>query len=245
MTNSIVLAHKEKHVGILTLNNPNKCNVINPDLIVAFQSHFHTLQSDTDIHVILIHGAGKHFCAGADLQHMKKMATASESENERDALWLTQLFQLINTCEKPTIAYAHGHTFGGGLGLLAASDIVIADTQAKFCFPEVKIGLLPATIAPFVVRRIGYQFAKYHMLLSDMFDAETALKIGLIDQIAETSASFDDAKALALSISQHDLRALSATKQWLQTLHPLDKTQIETGAQLLAHARTLALVSKT
>lgn len=238
MSNAIVTKTIQDHIGIITLNYPEKCNAINPELIYLFQEHFHALHDDKKVSAIVINGNGKHFCAGADIRQMQKMTEASESENARDAQWLMQLFDMIHQSEKTTLCYAHGHTFGGGLGILAACDIVIAAPSAKFCFPEVKIGIIPATIAPFVTQRIGYQAAKYHMLTATPFDVQTALAIRLVDQLDDKNNGLETALATAQQITQNDANALAVTKQWLNTLHPLEKNLSNQAPKLLAEIRT-------
>ena len=238
MTTQIVLKTVKDNIGIITLNNPKKCNVINPDLIYLFQEHFHALSEDSNVDVIIINGNGKHFCAGADLNHMNKMASSSESENQRDALWLSQLFELIYSASKPTICCAHGHVFGGGLGIMAASDIVIADPNSSFCFPEVKIGLIPATIAIFILQRIGYQHAKRLMLTADIFDSKYAMHIGLADKISSEDEVLNAGLKIAAQLKNNDKKAIMATKKLLNTLQPIDKDQLTQAADLLAQIRT-------
>ena len=237
MSEQIVLKKIENNIGIITLNNPKKCNVINPALIYLFQEHFHELINNKKVHTIIIHGKGKHFCGGADLRHMHKMATASETENKRDALWFSQLFELIHNSEKPTICCVHGHIYGGGIGILAACDIVVSDSGAKFCFPEVKIGLVPATIGLFVTQRIGYQHAKHLMLTAEVFDTETAKDIGLINRISLEDNVLDAGLKIANQLIKNDKHALIETKAWLNKIQPINSNLLFDAANLLAEIR--------
>src|SRR3989338_4964695 len=162
---------------------------------------------------------------------LKKMSTVSYDENLQDAKKLAELFYTIYSCEKPTICFAHGKAIGGGLGLLAASDIAIAAPDAGFCFSEVKIGLIPAVISPFVTQRIGYQAAKYEMMTAELFDAQKALKIGLIDKDDQDAMGLAE---IMLANSQH---AMQEIKAWLNKLKPITQEQVNQAAELLASIR--------
>lgn len=224
------------HIGFITLNNPNKSNAINPDLRDELIAAYQSFDKNPNVRIIILNGNGKHFCAGADLTHMEKMKTVSNTENLTDAKQFAQLFHTIYSCEKPTICCAHGKIIGGGLGLLAACDIAIATHDARFCFSEVKVGLVPATIAPYVTQRIGYQFAKYSMMTAELFDAQKAWKIGLIDHTTHLTP-IDFAVTLAESMLHNNQNAMQETKKWLHTLRPITVTQIEQSAAKLAMMR--------
>ena len=235
MTSPIIIAQKNT-VGLITLNHLEKHNCLSPLMMHALCDAYQSLEKNNDVHVIILNANGKNFCSGADLDHMKAMAKASDQENLQDAKKLAQFFNAIYLCKKPTICCVHGNSLGGALGLIAAHDIAIATSDAEFCFPEVKVGLMPATIAPFVTQRMGYQHAKLHMLLAKPFSAKKAQEIRLIDYVCEDNAvAF--ALSLAESLSKNNLKAMQSTKQWLQTLFPITAEQLNRAAELLAAIR--------
>lgn len=232
-----VLLSIENNIAIITLNFPEKHNILNPDMILMLSQAYKTAMHQEEAHVIVVKANGKHFCAGADLSHMLAMGNAPFEENLADAKTLSELFYLIYACRKPTIAYVQGNIRGGGLGLCATHDIVIAEKNTTFCFTEVKLGLLPAVISPFILQRMSYQATKYLMLNADVFNADTAQHLQLIDHVADTTEGFAQAMKLAEKLSLYPSPALSKTKHWLQTLHPVTKAQLEESAYQLAHAR--------
>lgn len=233
---SIISTESHNHIGFITLNNPEKHNTINPALINALLAAYHDFENNPSIKVIILHANGKHFCAGGDLQHMDSMKKATPEENLADAKRFAQFFYTIYACKKPTICCVHGKIMGGGIGLMAAHDIVIAEKNAEFCFTEVKIGLMPATITPLIARRIGMHHAKIHMMGAQLFSADTALTISLVDHLTE-NAPLDHANNIAKLLCDNNLNSMQKTKQWLQELYPITQTQLDQGAQYLADFR--------
>lgn len=230
MTATLITQIQNK-IGFITLNNPDKSNAITTDLRDTLITTYHCFDKNPTVNMIVLTGNGKNFCTGADLNNMEKMKTVSYEDNLKDAQALAELFYTIYCCEKPTICFAHGKTMGGGLGLLAASDFAISTADATFSFPEVKIGLMPAVISPYILRRIGNQPSKYWMLTAETFDAETALKINLIDRVDE------NATALAESLLQNSQHAMIATKKWLKKSKPIFTDQVNRAAIQLANIR--------
>lgn len=169
-------------VAHITLNRPDHHNAMNQTMLVQLIEHFKTLHNTPSIKAVVLKGNGKSFCAGADLSHMKKIATFSKSENVEDAMYLSDMLELLNTMPAPTIACAHGAVMGGGLGLLSACDIVIVEEQTKFAFSEVKLGIIPAMISPYVVKAIGIRHARRYFLTGERFNTVDALRIGLAHQ---------------------------------------------------------------
>lgn len=228
-----ITARIQDKIGLITLNNPNKSNamdvVMRDDLIQTYQE----FEKNPDVRIIVLIGSGKNFCTGADLKHMYHMTQALPEENYADAKKYAELYHVIYRCVKPTLCFAHGKIMGGGLGLLAASDIAIATATAQFCFSEVRIGLVPAVISPYVTQRIHFQSAKYVMTTAEDFDSEKALKIGLIDHIADHPKVL----LLAKSLLNNSQLAMEEMKKWLQTLRPITTEQIEQTTQLLAKMR--------
>lgn len=170
-------------VATITLNRPDVHNAFNRAMMVELTELFEALNIDDAIRVMVMRGAGKSFCAGADLEEMKVSKTATHAENAAHAEMLSNLFSTINACSKPVISVVHGAAFGGGTGLAAVSDVVIASDDATFGLTEVKLGLIPAVIAPYVLAKIGESHARDLFLSGRKFNAEHALKIGLAHHI--------------------------------------------------------------
>jgi methylglutaconyl-CoA hydratase len=170
-------------VATVTMARPEVHNAFNEALIAELHAAFTELAADDGVRVIVLAGEGKSFSVGADLTWMKRMAEASEAENREDAMKLTAMLRSVAECPKPVVARVHGGALGGGSGLTAASDVAIAAESAFFGFTEVRFGLAPATIAPYVIERIGPGAARSRFLLGERFDAQTALAIGLVYQV--------------------------------------------------------------
>jgi methylglutaconyl-CoA hydratase len=164
----------------ITFNKVEVHNAFDENLLIMLEQVLNEASQNPDVQVIILKGNGKNFSSGADLNWMKRMALYSEEENIKDALILAKAIYALYSIKKPTITIAHGATYGGGLGLIAASDIAIASNSAKFCFSEVKLGLIPAVISPYIIRAIGERQANRLFMSADLFDAKIALEIGLI-----------------------------------------------------------------
>jgi len=167
----------------LTLNRPEVRNAFNDELIAELSRSFS--QVPEGIRAVVLRGEGQSFCAGGDLEWMRKAAGYTEDENFRDALKLARLFRAIVECPAVVIASVQGAAFGGGCGLVAAADVAISSGETKFAFSEVRLGLIPATISPFVIDKIGRGHARALFATGEAFDADRALRIGLIHEIAE------------------------------------------------------------
>lgn len=165
----------------VSLNRPEVRNALNEELINALYEIFSTVSRE--IRVIVLSGEGTSFCAGGDLEWMKRAANYSEEENKQDAIRLAKMFQAIRNCHAVTIASLHGHVMGGGTGIVAACDIAIATEDTKFAFSEVKLGLIPATISPIVIDKIGKGHARALFVTGEVFEANHAFRIGLIHEV--------------------------------------------------------------
>jgi len=184
----------DRGIATVTLFRAEVHNAFNDDLIWELNNAFQILGDNEDVRAIVLTGAGKSFSAGADLNWMKAAAGYSEEQNMQDALRLSEMLSTLNTCPKPTIAIVNGAAFGGGVGLAACCDIAIAVDGAKFSLSEVKLGLTPATISPYVIAAIGERAARRYFLTAERFDAVEAKRIGLVH---ETAPSLQDAFSLA------------------------------------------------
>ena len=175
----------------VNLDRPEVRNALNADLIRELTAVFEWLNSRDDIRVIVVKGNGKAFCAGADLAYMKEMVNFSYNQNIADAEKLSKLFQTIYYCDKAVIVDVHGACIGGANGIIAAADIVIAEKTTKFAFSEVRLGITPATISPFVVSKIGNTAAKELMLTGRRFTADEAKTFGLVNVVVDEAEMVD------------------------------------------------------
>ncbi len=175
----------------INLDRPEVRNALNGELIRELTEAFDWLNSRDDIRVIILKGNGPAFCAGADLAYMKEMAGFSYNQNIADAEKLSKLFQTIYFCDKAVIVDVHGACIGGANGIIAAADIVIAERQTKFAFTEVRLGLTPATISPFVVSKIGNTAAKELMLTGRRFTADEARAFDLVNVVVDEAEMID------------------------------------------------------
>ncbi|WP_259411909.1 enoyl-CoA hydratase-related protein [Coxiella burnetii] len=229
----------ENSVCTLTLNRPDKHNAFNEQVIFELKCALQQADKEENNRVIIIKAEGSNFCAGADLNWMKRMAEFTREENEADALAFADLLQLLSRLSKPTIALIQGRVMGGGVGLVACCDIAIAVKDAQFCFSEVKLGLVPATIAPYIIRSIGYSSARRYFLTAEVFNAVAAEKIGLIHQVInEKTELLSTGHHFAELIIKNGPHALSIAKQLLNDLCPITENIVSQTADLLANIRT-------
>ena len=170
-------------VARLRMNRPQLHNAFDAELIGALSSALQSAGGDDSVRVVVLEGVGASFSAGADLNWMRGMAAASEAENRDDALALARLMRTLDELPKPTVARVHGAAFGGGVGLVACCDIAIGVPTAKFGLTESKLGLLPAVISPYVIAAIGPRQARRWFATAEIFDAQTALQVGLLHQV--------------------------------------------------------------
>ena len=174
---------KTNQVATVWLNRPEVHNAFNEGVISELQRAFEDLGADDEVRVVMLAGRGKSFSAGADLNWMKKAGEADLDENIADAERLAKMLQTLATLPKPTIARVHGAALGGGMGLASTCDICIASTEAKFATSEVRLGLAPSTISPYVIRAIGERQARRYFLTAERIDAQTAYHIGLAHEV--------------------------------------------------------------
>ncbi len=229
-------------VAHVTLNRPEIRNAFGLELISELSDVFTQLGGRHDLCAIVLRGAGKSFCAGADLNYMKAMAKFSREQNENDAKQLFDMFLSVRTCAVPTIAVLHGHVMGGGLGLAAAADISVAVDGTQFCFSEVKLGLIPAVISKFSLEKIQPSWARRFMLTAEIFDSSLALASGLVT-MKGASAEVEAFVGETLSrLSSGGPEAIRACKKLIeQTGRDMDWSEARTmTAQLIASQRMSA-----
>jgi methylglutaconyl-CoA hydratase len=175
-------------VATVRLNRPDKHNAFDEHLIAELTQAFRDLASDTAVRVAVLAAKGQSFSAGADLDWMKRMSAMGRADNERDAMALADLMEAIDRCPKPVVGVIQGAAFGGGVGLVACCDIAIATSSASFSLSEVRLGLIPAVISPYVAAAIGPRACRRYFLTAERFDAATAAKLGLVHWVVEPEA---------------------------------------------------------
>ena len=183
-----LLLYREGALARLRLNRPELHNAFDASLIAELTAALERVGHDPGVRVVVLEGNGASFSAGADLNWMRGMAAASEADNRDDALALARLLRTLDALPKPTIARVHGAAFGGGVGLVAACDIAIGATEAKFGLTESRLGLLPAVISPYVIAAIGARQARRWFATAEIFDAGEARRIGLLHDVVNATA---------------------------------------------------------
>ena len=201
------------HIARITINRPDVRNAFNDELILELTQAFTDLGQRTDVRCIVLAASGVAFCAGADLNWMRKAANYTQDENMKDAGGLGNLLRLVATCPKPTIARVQGDTYAGGTGLVAACDMAVASDAAHFCVSEVKIGLIPATISPYLIRAMGIRNAQRYWLTAERFSAEAALGMGLVSQVTSIDGLDASVDALCKALCSASPDAVRSTKE--------------------------------
>lgn len=217
----------ENSVYSITLNRPEKHNAFDAEMISNITAAVQDMPAEARL--VLFSGNGKSFCAGADVGYMRMQATFSEEQNREDAKKLAQMFEAIYQLTVPTVVYAHGNIFGGGLGILAACDIAIAADDAKFCFSEVKLGIIPAVISPFVLRKTGVAFARRYFQTGEIFSAQVAEASGLISQRVSGAASAGILANLMAALTGAGRDAQKSAKRLLRSyenFEPMSRDQL-------------------
>jgi len=205
-------------VAMLWLKRPDVRNAFDEIMIAELTQALRTLDADDAVRAVVLAGQGKAFCAGADLHWMKRMAAAGVEENHRDALALANMLQTLYTLSKPTVARVHGAAYAGGLGLIACCDIAVAALDTEFCVAEVKLGLAPATISPYLVRAIGERQARRFFLSAEVFSADDAYRLGLVHEIAPPQELDAAVKQMLGHLVKGGPKAQAATKELIRAV---------------------------
>ncbi len=217
------------HMARVVLSRPEVRNAFNSVLIQELAEAFAELSRDTRVRCIVLAGDGPAFCAGGDLNWMRQMADYTREQNIADASKLAGMLKTIYACPKPTIAAIHGDVFAGGMGLVSACDIAVSVDGATFCLSEVKLGLIPATISPYVIRAMGPRAAHRYFLTAERFDAAEALRIGFVHEVVPPELLSLRVEAIAQALVGAGPAALAACKR---LLHDVAEREIE--AELVA-----------
>ncbi|MCC5880959.1 MAG: enoyl-CoA hydratase/isomerase family protein [Idiomarina sp.] len=241
-TNDSVLFHiDEQQVAWLTLNKPQVHNAFDDQIIATLLEHLRAVEANPGVRVLVLRSNGKNFSAGADLAWMRSMAQKNRDENVADAGELGQLMYELDNLRVPTIALVQGAAFGGAVGLAACCDMVLANPSSSFCLSEVKIGLIPAVISPYVVRNMGSRAARRYVLTAERFFAEDAMRHGLVSEITE--APLDDAvQPLLKTLLQNGPHAVAAAKRLVLDVaqRPIDPTVVRDTVERIADIRVSA-----
>lgn len=230
---------REGAVALVTLNRPEVRNAFNEDLIAALETTFRALDTDPAIRVVVLGAHGPAFCAGADLNWMKKMAGYTFDENVADATRLADMLHAIYVCSKPVVARVHGDVYAGGMGLVAACDMAVAVTEAHFCLSETRLGLIPATISPYVIAAMGHQAARRYMLSAERFTAAEAYRLGFVHEICPAEELDEHVGSLVdalLACSPHALAHAKRLVRDMATGPITDDVRHETAVRI-AQAR--------
>jgi methylglutaconyl-CoA hydratase len=226
-------------IATVTLNRPDVRNAFNEAMIAELTAAFEALNGRDDIRAVVLAANGKAFCAGADLNWMKKMAGFSDEENRADAMRLANMLSAIYRCNKPVIARVNGDAYAGGMGLIAACDIVVAADTARFCLSEARLGLIPATIAPYVIRALGEQASRRYFTTAEQFDCATALRLGLVSEAVSVDQLDATVQQIAETLCANGPHAVRACKQLVQDVagRMLNEALIEDTAVRIARVR--------
>jgi len=235
----MLLVEKKDGVARVTLNRPEVRNAFDDALIKLLHEAFFSLGKDQSVRAVVLAGNGPAFCAGADLNWMKRMASYDYAANLRDAQALAEMLATLDRMPKPTIARVHGPAFAGGTGLVAACDIAVGTPEAKFCFSEAKLGLSPATISPHVIRAIGERAARRYFLTAEVFDAEEAHRIGMLSLLVSPAEIDSEIEKLLTHLLAGGPEAMKKIKDLVRAVssRPLDDALVADTAKRIAEIR--------
>ena len=227
------------HLATVTLNRPEVRNAFNETAIAEMAQAFRELGSDDSVRVIVLAARGPAFCAGADLNWMKKIAAYTHDENRADAGQLAEMLRTIYLCPKPIVAKIQGDCYAGGMGLVAACDIAVAAEQANFCLSEVKLGLIPATISPYVIKAMGENAARRYFLTAERFSAQEARRIGFVQEVVAADALDAAVDAIVKALASASPNAVKEAKRLVRGIagQPLTDGLIADTAERIAAIR--------
>lgn len=228
-------------VAMVAFNRPEVHNAFDETMIREVIEAFRDLGSDHSVRVIIIAAEGKSFCAGADLNWMKRASEYGEDQNREDAGELALMLNAIYACPKPVIARVQGNAFGGGVGVVAAADIAIGVSDVQFALSEVKLGIIPAVISPYVIEAIGARYAHRYFITAERFSGSEAYRIGLLHDLASSPDAMDEMIAgLCTTLLANGPKAITAAKNLIQAVaqKPIDDELMEDTIERIAQIRS-------
>ncbi|MBE2259177.1 MAG: enoyl-CoA hydratase/isomerase family protein [Candidatus Accumulibacter sp.] len=235
-----IITEVDGAVGILTLNKAHRHNAFDDELIAEITDGLRELEADEGVRAVVLSSTGKSFCAGADLNWMRSAAAYSPEENLRDANRLADMLSTLNELSKPTIARVQGPAYGGGVGLIAACDIAVGSYDAVFALSEVKLGIVPAVISPYVLAAIGERYCRRYMLTAERFSAAEAYRIGLLHEIVPGDEQLDEAIGEILDgLLGNGPKAQAECKALIRVVagQPIDEQTIAETAERITRVR--------
>lgn len=241
--NDYLLTHiDEQGVATLTMNRPEVHNAFDDSLIAALIATLKELEANPAVRVLVLAAAGKSYSAGADLGWMRRMADYGREENLSDAEELAELMRRLDRFSKPTVALVQGAAYGGGVGLVACCDTVIASSRASFCLSEVKLGLIPAVISPYVVAAIGARAARRYFLSAERFGAEEAHRLNLVHEVVDPEELGQRGAEFCEGLLKNGPAAMAAAKELVAAVArgPIDESMIRDTAERIADTRASA-----
>ena len=230
LNNLALTVSVQSSVARITLSRPEVRNAFNDEVIAELTEAFQSLGQRDDVRAIVLAADGPAFCAGADLNWMRRMADYTRTENLADAAKLAEMLRVMYECPKPTVARVQGDVYAGGVGLVAACDIVVSVDTATYCLSEVKLGLIPATISPYVIRAMGARAAHRYFLTAERFSAAEAHRIGLVHEVVGADALDAKVNELLKALTSASPNAVCACKRLVQ-----DVADREITADLIEH----------
>lgn len=242
MTYETLQTQLNQGIALVWLNRPDVRNAMNDVMIGELTDAFERAIEDDEVRAIVLAGHGNAFCAGADLGWMKRAREFTPEQNRADAASLARLLRTIHESPKPTVARVHGPAFAGGMGLVAACDIAVASADAKFCLSEVKLGLIPAMISPYVIRAMGEHRARRFFLTAEVFEAAEAYRIGFVHDICVPEELDGTINVLLGHLVQGGPSALGEAKRLIRDVagRPIDDALTSDTAARIAAARASA-----
>ncbi|RJG07508.1 enoyl-CoA hydratase/isomerase family protein [Noviherbaspirillum cavernae] len=240
MTYQTLSLQVDNHVAAIRLNRPDVRNAFNEAMIAEIAQAFREAGSDEAVRAIVLAAEGSAFCAGADLNWMKKMAGYTHEENRADAAQLAEMLRTIYACPKPVVAKVQGDCYAGGMGLVAACDIAVVAEHANFCLSEVKLGLIPATISPYVIKAMGENAARRYFLTAERFSAQEAHRIGFVHEVVAADALDASVDGIVKALVSNSPNAVREAKRLVHDVAdaPLNDALIADTAQRIADIRS-------
>ncbi len=223
--NTLELIRPSAHVAEVWLNRPDVRNAFNDEVIAELTAAFAQLARDAQVRVVVLSGRGKAFCAGADLNWMRAMADYSWEQNREDAQRLADMLWTLDQCPVPVVGRVQGDCYAGGMGLAAICDVLVASRNVTFCLSEARLGLLPATISPYVVRAMGPQAARRYFVTAERFSAAQAHAMGLVHELCEPEALDAKVAEIVATLVANGPAAVKACKQLVRDIAGQELTE--------------------